>query len=119
MILLAETEKGGAGEISGEAEMKLLTKAAKQRKESADIFTKEGRSELAQRERFQLEVISRYLPKPLSEAEIEAELKTIITALGAKSPQDMGKVMGVATKALAGKADGKVISDLVKKLLAA
>lgn len=119
MILLAETEKGGAGEISGEAEMKLLTKAAKQRKESADIFTKEGRGELAQRELFQLAVISRYLPKPLSEAEIEAELKTIITTLGAKSPQDMGKVMGVATKALAGKADGKVISDLVKKLLAA
>jgi uncharacterized protein YqeY len=119
MILLAETEKGGSGDISQDAEMKLLTKAAKQRKESADIFTKEGRTELAQRELFQLEVISRYLPKQLTEAEIEAELKNIIAAVGAKSPQDMGKVMGAATKALAGKADGKLISELVKKLLAA
>lgn len=119
MILLAETEKGGAGDISQDAEMKLLTKAAKQRKESADIFTKEGRAELAQRELFQLEVISRYLPKQLTEAEVELELKNIIAAVGAKSPQDMGKVMGTATKALAGKADGKLISELVKKLLTA
>jgi uncharacterized protein YqeY len=118
MILLAETEKGGSGEISQDTELKLLMKAAKQRKESAEIFTKEGRPELAQREQFQLDVISRYLPKQMSEAEIEAELKTIIASVGAKSPQDMGKVMGVATKALAGKADGKVVSELVKKLLA-
>lgn len=118
MILLAETEKGGSGDISRDAELKLLTKAAKQRKESADIFLKEGRAELAQREQFQLDVISRYLPKQLSEAEIESELRSIITSVGARTPQDMGKVMGVATKALAGKADGKIISEMVKKLLA-
>src|SRR6187399_2467604 len=78
MILLAETEKGGAAEIAQDVEMKLLTKAAKQRKESADIFTKEGRDDLAKRELFQLEVISRYLPQQLSEAELQAELKKII-----------------------------------------
>lgn len=118
MILLAETEKGGSGDISRDAELKLLTKAAKQRKESADIFLKEGRAELAHREQFQLDVISRYLPKQLSEAEIESELRSIIASVGARTPQDMGKVMGVATKALAGKADGKIISEMVKKLLA-
>lgn len=119
MILLAETEKGGSGDISSEAESKLLMKAAKQRKESADIFTKENRLELAQKELAQLEVINRYLPKQLSEEEIAAELKKIIEQSGAKGPQDMGKVMGTATKQLAGKADGKVISDLVKKILTA
>ncbi len=117
-ILLAETEKGGAAEIGQDVEMKLLTKAAKQRKESAEIFQKEGREDLAKRELFQLDVINRYLPKQLSEAEIADELKKIIAAVGAKGPQDMGKVMGTATKALAGKADGKLISELVKKLLA-
>ena len=118
MILLAETEKGGSGEIAKDVEMKLLTKAAKQRKESADIFTKEGREDLAKRELFQLDIINRYLPKQMSEAELVAELKKIIETVGAKGPQDMGKVMGVATKQLAGKADGKAISDIVKKLLA-
>lgn len=117
-ILLAETEKGGSGDISTETEMKLLTKSAKQRKESAEIFQKENRQDLATRELFQLEIISRYLPKQMSEDEIANELKTIIATVGAKGPQDMGKVMGTATKQLAGKADGKVISDLVKKLLA-
>jgi uncharacterized protein len=117
-ILLAETEKGGSGDIGQDVEMKLLTKAAKQRKESADIFQKEGREDLAKREIFQLEIINRYLPKQLSEAEITEELKKIIATVGAKGPQDMGKVMGSATKQLAGKADGKVISDIVKKLLA-
>ncbi|HMJ69321.1 MAG TPA: GatB/YqeY domain-containing protein [Cyclobacteriaceae bacterium] len=117
-ILLAETEKGGSGDIPQDVEMKLLTKAAKQRKESADIFQKEGREDLAKRELLQLEIINRYLPKQLSEAEITEELKTIIATVGAKGPQDMGKVMGTATKQLAGKADGKVISDIVKKLLA-
>jgi uncharacterized protein YqeY len=119
MILLAETEKSGTGEISSETENKLLMKAAKQRKESADIFQKENREDLAKRELFQLEVISRYLPKQLSEQEIVTELNKIIDQIGAKGPQDMGKVMGTATKQLAGKADGKVISDLVKKLLTA
>jgi uncharacterized protein YqeY len=118
LILFAETEKGGSGEISQDVENKLLMKAAKQRKESADIFQKEGRDELAKKELLELEVISRYLPKQLSEEAITAELKKIIDQVGAKSPQEMGKVMGVATKQLAGKADGKLISDLVKKLLA-
>jgi hypothetical protein len=118
MILLAETEKGGSAEISAEAEHKLLMKAAKQRKESAEIFQREGRADLAQRELLQLEIISRYLPKQLSEAEITEALKNIIEQVGAKGPQDMGKVMGTATKTLAGQADGKVVSELVKKLLA-
>jgi uncharacterized protein YqeY len=118
MILLAETDKGGTGEIAADVEGKILMKAAKQRKESAEIFQKEGREDLAKKENFQLDVINRYLPKQLSEAEITAELKNIITQVGAKGPQDMGKVMGVATKSLAGKADGKMISELVKKLLA-
>ncbi|MBL7876392.1 MAG: GatB/YqeY domain-containing protein [Cyclobacteriaceae bacterium] len=118
LILLAETEKGGTGEISQDVENKLLMKAAKQRKESADIFQKEGRDELAKKELLELEVISRYLPKQLSEEEMTAELKKIIAQVGAKAPQDMGKVMGAATKQLAGKADGKLISELVKKLLA-
>jgi uncharacterized protein len=119
MILLAETDKSATGEISSDVENKLLMKAAKQRKESADIFQKENREDLAKRELFQLEVISRYLPKQLSEDEIRTELRKIIDQVGAKGPQDMGKVMGTATKQLAGKADGKVISDLVKKLLTA
>ena len=118
MILLAETEKGGSGDIANDVENKILMKAAKQRKESAEIFTKEGRTDLAQKETFQLEIINRYLPKQLSEAEIAAEVKKIIEQVGAKGPQDMGKVMGTATKALAGQADGKVISELGKKLLA-
>ena len=117
MILLAETEKGGCGDIAQDVEMKLLTKAAKQRKESADIFTKEGREDLAKRELFQLSIINRYLPQQLSETELQAELKKIIETTGAKGPQDMGKVMGLATKQLAGKADGRMISEMVKKLL--
>jgi uncharacterized protein len=118
LILLAETEKGGTGEISEEVENKLLMKAAKQRKESAEIFQKEGREDLAKKELFELEVISRYLPKQYSEEEVATELKKIIEQVGAKGPQDMGKVMGVATKQLAGKADGRLISETVKKLLA-
>jgi uncharacterized protein YqeY len=117
MILLAETEKGTVAEISSDIENKLLMKAAKQRKESADIFQQQGRQDLADKELLQLEVISRYLPKQLSEAEISSTIKDIITEVGTKGPQDMGKVMGVATKKLAGQADGKVISELVKKLL--
>lgn len=119
MILLAETEKGGSGDLNTEVESKLLMKAAKQRKESSEIFQKEGREDLARKESFQLGIISRYLPKQLSEEEIKLELQAIIVQSGAKGPQDMGKVMGVATKQLAGKADGKMISEIVKKLLAA
>lgn len=118
MILLAETEKGAGGEVASDAEMKILMKAAKQRKESADIFAKEGRDDLAKRELFQLEIISRYLPKQMNEAELQTELRKIVDAVGAKGPQDMGKVMGVATRQFAGKADGKLISDIVKKILA-
>ncbi len=118
MILLAETEKGGSVDLASDIENKLLMKAAKQRKESAEIFQKEGRQDLAQRENLQLEIISRYLPKQLSEAEVTTELKAIIAQVGAKGPQDMGKVMSTATKSLAGKADGKMISEAVKKLLA-
>lgn len=117
MILLAETEKGGSGDITSDTENKLLMKAAKQRKESADIFTHQNRQDLADRELFQLEIISRYLPKQLSEEEIKSALQSIIQEVNANGPQDMGKVMGVATKKLAGQADGKVISDWVKKLL--
>ena len=118
MILLAETEKGGTGEISSDAESKLLMKAAKQRKESAEIFQQQNRTDLADRELFQLEIISRYLPKQLSEEELKSAVQSVIDEVGAKGPQDMGKVMGIATKKLAGQADGKVISELVKKLLA-
>jgi uncharacterized protein YqeY len=118
MILLAETEKGGSGDIATDTEMKLLTKAAKQRKESADIFAKEGRDDLAKRELVQLEIINRYLPQQLSEADLQTEIKKVIEAVDAKGLQDMGKVMGTATKQLAGKADGKAISEMVKKLLA-
>jgi uncharacterized protein YqeY len=117
MILLAETEKGGSDTLAGDIENKLLMKAAKQRKESAEIFQKENREDLAKKELLELAVISRYLPKQLSEDEVKAELQKIVEQVGAKTPQDMGKVMGVATKQLAGKADGKMISELVKKLL--
>jgi uncharacterized protein len=117
LILLAETDKSSAGDISADVENKLLQKAVKQRKESADIFQQQGRQELADKENFQLEVISRYLPKQLSEEEVVTALKNIIQQVGAKGPQDMGKVMGAATKALSGQADGKLISELVKKLL--
>lgn len=117
MILLAETEKGGSGDVSSDVENKLLMKAAKQRKESADIFKQQNRQDLADKELGQLEIINRYLPKQLSAEELEGEVKKVIDEVGAKGPQDMGKVMGVASKKFAGQADGKIISELVKKLL--
>jgi uncharacterized protein YqeY len=117
MILLAETEKGSVAEITSETENKLLMKAAKQRKESADIFQQQNRNDLTEKELFQLDVINRYLPKQLSAEELMVELKTIIAEVGASGPHDVGKVMGTATKKLAGKADGKMISEIVKKLL--
>ncbi len=117
LILLAETDKIATAEISSDVENKLLQKAVKQRKESSDIFQQQGRKDLADKENFQLDVISRYLPKQLSEDEITSRLKIIIEQVGAKGPQDMGKVMGNATKALSGLADGKLISEMVKKLL--
>lgn len=117
MILLAETEKGSTGELTADAEARLLMKAAKQRRESADIFLAQSRQDLADRELFQLEIINRYLPQQLSEDELRKELKRIIAEVGASGPQDMGKVMGAATKQLAGRAEGKVISAVVKELL--
>ena len=119
LILLAETDKNSGGDISGDTEIKLLQKAVKQRKESAEIFEQQGRKDLADKESFQLEVISRYLPKQLSEEEVSNILRDIISQVGAKGPQDIGKVMGTATKTLSGKADGKLISELAKKLLIA
>jgi hypothetical protein len=117
LILLEETKEGSNGTLTQDAEMKLLTKAAKQRRESADIYKTQNREDLAQAELQELDVIERYLPKQLSEAETRAKLEEIINRVGAKSPADMGKVMGVATKELAGQADGKVVSALVKELL--
>ena len=117
LILLAETEKGASGEITEDTEMKLLTKAAKQRRDSIDIFEQQGRDDLATTEKSELEVIESFLPKQLTEEEVEGEVKKVIEELGAAGPQDMGKVMGAATKKLAGKTDGKVISAMAKKLL--
>lgn len=119
LILLAETEKGSKGDLMADAEAKLLMKAAKQRRESADIFLAQSRQDLADRELFQLDIINRYLPQQLSEADLRKELERIIGELGASGPQDMGKVMGTATKQLAGKAEGKAISAIVKELLSA
>lgn len=116
-ILLAETEKNAEAALAEDVELKLLTKAAKQRKESADLYLQEGRSDLADKELFELEVINRFLPKQLSEEEIRQELTKIMEAVNASGPKDMGKVMGVATKQLAGKAEGKVVSSIVKELL--
>ncbi|MGW8122524.1 GatB/YqeY domain-containing protein [Roseivirga echinicomitans] len=119
MILMAETEKGNTEGVSADAEMKLLVKAVKQRRDSAQIYKEQNREDLYAIEMAEVEVIEKYLPKQLSEEEIKAELQKIITQVGAAGPQDMGKVMGAASKALAGKADGKTISNLVKQLLTA
>lgn len=117
-ILLAKTAEGGTGEVSEDEEIKLLQKMVKQRKDSLDIFTQQNRPELAKKEAEEIAVIEKFLPQQLSAEEIKAELVKIIAATGASSPADMGKVMGAATKQLAGKADGKTISALVKELLA-
>lgn len=117
LILLAETEKGGGDGLSDDVELKLLTKAAKQRKDSLDIYKEQGRDDLASKEESELKVIEEFLPSQLTDEELEAELKTLISEVGASGPQDMGKVMGAATKKLAGKADGKAISAKVKVLL--
>ena len=117
LILLAETEKGAKEVLDSETEIKILTKAAKQRKESAEIYKNQGRTDLEQAELFELNVINNYLPQQLSEEEIKVKIQAIITKVGAKSLADMGKVMGLATKELAGMADGKLISNIVKSLL--
>ncbi len=116
-IIKAKTEPGAAGEIDEATEQKFLQKMMKQRRDSLEIFEKQGRADLAAKEKEEMEVIERFLPKQLSEAEIKAAVAAIITQTGAASPADMGKVMGVASKQLAGLADGKTISNIVIELL--
>ncbi|WDF56825.1 GatB/YqeY domain-containing protein [Mucilaginibacter sp. KACC 22063] len=117
-LLLAKTEKGASEEISEETEVKVLQKLVKQRKESADIYKTQNRDDLYQIEIEEQQIIESYLPKQMSRGEIETYLKDVITRTGATSVKDMGKVMGTANKELAGKADGKTISEVVKQLLA-
>jgi uncharacterized protein len=117
-IIKAKTEPGAGGQIDEATEQKFLQKMMKQRKDSLEIFEKQGRADLAAKEKEEMAVIEKFLPKQLSEAEIKEAVSKVITAVGASSPADMGKVMGVASKELAGKADGKTISSIVKELLA-
>lgn len=117
-FLEAKTAKGGDGELHDDRALQLLQKLVKQRKESAEMYTAANRPELAQEELAQCAVIERYLPAMMSESELTEALKAIIAQVGAQGPQDMGKVMGVATKQLAGKAEGKTISAKVRELLA-
>lgn len=117
-ILLAKTAEGASGELSEDDEIKLLQRLVKQRKDSLEIYEKQNRPDLAAKEKAEIAIIEKYLPAQLSPEELRIELQKIIAEVGANSPADMGKVMGVATKALAGKADGKTISGIVKELLA-
>lgn len=117
-FLEAKTAPGAGGELSDEAALKILVKMAKQRRESAEIYNSQNRPDLADAELAELAVIEQYLPKPLTPAELTAELTRIIAQVGATSPADMGKVMGVASKALSGRADGRAISAEVRRLLA-
>ena len=117
-FLEAKTAKGGDGELSDDAALKILAKMVKQRKERASIYTEQNREDLAGEELAQAAIIEEYLPKQLSEEELTAALKEIIARVGATSAKEMGKVMGTATKELAGKAEGKAISAKVRELLA-
>lgn len=117
-FLEAKSAPGANGALSDDAAMKILVKMAKQRKESARIYTEQSRPELADGELAEAAVIEEYLPKALTPDELDAELRRIIAELGASSPADMGRVMGAATKALAGRADGRAISARVKDILA-
>lgn len=116
-ILLAKTSEGAGGELKEEDEVKLLQKLVKSRKDSLEIFRQQNREDLAKKEEEEIAVIEKFLPQQLSPEEIRTALEKIIVSVGASSPADMGKVMGVATKQLSGKADGKTISTLVKELL--
>ena len=116
-IIKAKTDPGAGGEIDEATEQKFLQKMMKQRRDSLDIFEKQGRADLAAKEKEEMEVIERFLPKQLTEAEIKEAVTKIIAETGASSAADLGKVMGVASKQLAGKADGKTISTVVKELL--
>jgi len=117
MILLEETREGATGELKPEEETRILTKAVKQRKDSADIYRQQNREDLLATEESEIAVIEQYLPKRLTEDELKEKLQAIISRVGASAPSDMGKVMGAATKELAGQADGKAISAMVKQLL--
>ncbi len=117
-IIKARTEPGAAGEVSAEKEVSLLQKMMKQRKDSLEIYQQQNREDLAKKELEEISVIERFLPQQLTGAELKAELEQIISDTGASSAADMGKVMGAATKKLAGRADGKTISAMVKELLA-
>ena len=116
-IIIAKTAEGAGGELKEEDETKLLQKLVKQRKDSLEIYQQQQRADLAQKEVEEIAVIERFLPKQMSTEELKAALTKIIAETGAASPADMGKVMGVATKQLAGQADGKTISATVKELL--
>lgn len=116
-ILLAKTAEGATEELDEAAEIKLLQKLVKQRKDSWEIFQQQNRPELAVKESEEIAVIERFLPKPMSEEELRTGLKQILLEVGATSPADMGKVMGAANKAFAGKVDGKTLSALVKQML--
>lgn len=116
-ILLAKTSEGAGGELKEDDEIKLLQKLVKQRKDSLEIYQQQHRADLAQKETEEIEVIEKFLPRQVSAEELQLEIKKIMAETGATSPADMGKVMGVATKRLAGKADGKTISSVVKELL--
>jgi uncharacterized protein len=117
-ILLAKTSEGAGGELKEEDEVKLLQKLVKSRRDSLEIYQQQNRADLAQKEQEEIEIIEKFLPKQLSSEELKSLLTKIIAEVGAVSPADMGKVMGAATKQLAGKADGKAISAAVKELLA-
>ncbi len=116
-ILLAKTSEGAAGELSADGEIKLLQKMVKQRKDSLEIFTQQGREDLAKKEREEITVIEKFLPQQMDAAAVRAVLVQLVTQAGASSPADMGKVMGLANKELAGKAEGKMIATIVKELL--
>jgi hypothetical protein len=117
-IIIEKTAEGASGEITEAMETKMLQKLAKQRRDSLDIFEKQNREDLAAKERDELAIIEKFLPKQMTSEELKEELQAIIEQVGAKTAADMGKVMGVASKQLAGKADGKAISEMVKQLLA-
>jgi hypothetical protein len=116
-ILIAKTEKGATGEVTEEAEIKILQRLVKQRKESATIFEEQNRPELAEKELFEANIIEVYLPEQMSDDELTRQIQKIIDEVGAKNMSDLGKVMGKASKELSGKAEGKAIADKVKALL--
>jgi len=118
VILIEESKPGASGDLSEATEMAILQKAVKQRRDSAQIFKEQNRPDLLEKEEAEIAIISEYLPEAMSEEDLKAAIQAVITKVGATSPADIGKVMGAATKALAGKADGRAISTMVKALLA-